>query len=69
MKRPINLLYSDDEDDDDDECSEANGDQDHSDVVGTAAPHCLTGQLLASRFKLHLLLRQPRLLLHTPLLQ
>lgn len=45
--------------------SEANGNQNNSDVVGTAPPHCLTGQLLAGRFKPQLLISQRWLLLHT----
>lgn len=49
--------------------SEANRNQDHSDVVGTAPPHRLTGQLLASSFEPELLLRQPRPRLHAALLR
>lgn len=48
--------------------SEANGHQNHSDVVGTAPPHCLTGQLLAGRFKPQLFISQCWLLLYTALL-
>lgn len=48
--------------------SEANGNQDNSDVVGTAPPHCLTGQLLAGRFKPQFFLSQCWFLLYTALL-
>lgn len=48
--------------------SEANGNQDHSDVVSAAPPHCLAGQLLAGRFKPQFFISQCWLLLHIALL-